>query len=68
MSETATRGFGDAASNKTPSGTVNGKPLIELVPVNLTVNDQVCTITVEPREPELATCTSSEREPGELHE
>jgi hypothetical protein len=49
MSEVAKRGFGDGASNKTPRGNAIGKPRIELVSVNLTVNGRVCPTTVEPR-------------------
>jgi hypothetical protein len=49
MSETRKRAFRNAVSDKTASGTTIGKPRIELVPVNLTVNGQARTITVEPR-------------------
>jgi xanthine dehydrogenase YagT iron-sulfur-binding subunit len=49
MSEAGKRGFGDGASNKTPSANAIGKPRIELVSVNLTVNGRACPITVEPR-------------------
>jgi len=47
MSEAGKRGFGDAASNKTPSR--NAKRHIELVSVNLTVNGRLFPTTVEPR-------------------
>lgn len=49
MSNTPKPGFGDAATDKTPSGTATGKSYIEPVPVNLTVNGLARTITVEPR-------------------
>jgi xanthine dehydrogenase YagT iron-sulfur-binding subunit len=49
MSKTPKPEFGDAGSDKLPSGTTSGKSRIELVPVNLTVNGQARTITVEPR-------------------
>ena len=38
-----------AANNKTPSGDRRGRPSVELVSVNLTVNGQPRTITIEPR-------------------
>jgi xanthine dehydrogenase YagT iron-sulfur-binding subunit len=47
MSETRKRAF-DVASNKTSHG-VEGKLQIELAAVNLIVNDQPRTVTVEPR-------------------
>jgi xanthine dehydrogenase YagT iron-sulfur-binding subunit len=49
MSETWKSGFGDCASNPARGGSANGKPRIELVPINLTLNDQSSTIMVEPR-------------------
>jgi xanthine dehydrogenase YagT iron-sulfur-binding subunit len=49
MSSTPKPGSGDAAIDKTPSGTATGKSSIEPVPVNLTVNGLAWTITVEPR-------------------
>jgi len=49
MSTTPKPGSGDAATDKTPSGTATGKSRIEPVRVNLTVNDLARTITVEPR-------------------
>src|SRR5579863_9665935 len=49
MSETRKSGIGDSASDPARGGRANGKPRIELLPVNLTVNDQSCTIMVEPR-------------------
>ncbi len=49
MSRTPRPGSGDAATDKTPSGTATGKSGIEPVPVNLTVNGLARTITVEPR-------------------
>src|SRR2546430_5519522 len=49
MSRTPKPGSGDAATDKTPSGTATGKSRIEPVPVNLTVNGLARTITVEPR-------------------
>ena len=50
MSEAGTGGSGDGStSNKTPSGNAIGKPRIELVSLNLTVNGRVCPIAVEPR-------------------
>lgn len=49
MSNTPKPGFGDAATDKTPSGTPTGKSYVEPVPVNLTVNGLARTITVEPR-------------------
>jgi xanthine dehydrogenase YagT iron-sulfur-binding subunit len=49
MSRTPKPGSGDAATDKTPSGTGTGKSRIEPVPVNLTVNGLARTITVEPR-------------------
>src|SRR6267143_3670711 len=49
MSRTPKPGSGDAATDKTRSGTANGKSRIEPVPVNLTVNGLARTITVEPR-------------------
>jgi xanthine dehydrogenase YagT iron-sulfur-binding subunit len=49
MSRTPKPGSGDAATDKTPSGTATGKSPIEPVPVNLTVNGLARTITVEPR-------------------
>src|SRR4030088_3181957 len=49
MSRTPKPGSGDAATDKTPSGTATGKSRIEPVPVNLTVNGLAGTITVEPR-------------------
>src|SRR3981081_4737263 len=50
MSRMPKPGSGDAATaDKTPSGTATGKPPIEPVPVNLTVNGLARTITVEPR-------------------
>ena len=48
MSETS-RHFGGALSDKAPGGTAVSEPCTELVPVNLTVNGQTRTITVEPR-------------------
>jgi xanthine dehydrogenase YagT iron-sulfur-binding subunit len=48
MSNTPKTGFGDATTDKTPSGTAAGKSYIEPVPVNLTVNGLARTITVEP--------------------
>jgi xanthine dehydrogenase YagT iron-sulfur-binding subunit len=48
MSKTPKPGFGDAASDNTPRG-AEGKPHTELVAVNLIVNEQRRTITVEPR-------------------
>jgi xanthine dehydrogenase YagT iron-sulfur-binding subunit len=49
MSRTPKPGSGDAATDKTSSGTATGKSRIEPVPVNLTVNGRARTITVEPR-------------------
>jgi xanthine dehydrogenase YagT iron-sulfur-binding subunit len=49
MSKKPKLGSGDAATGKTPSGTTSGRPGIELVPVNLTVNGLARAITVEPR-------------------
>src|SRR5712675_1733465 len=49
MSRTPKPGSGDAATDKTSSGTATGKSRIEPVPVNLTVNGLARTITVEPR-------------------
>jgi xanthine dehydrogenase YagT iron-sulfur-binding subunit len=49
MSRTPKPRSGDAATDKTPSGTTTGKTPIESVPVNLTVNGRVRTITLEPR-------------------
>src|SRR5712671_1239305 len=49
MSRTPKPRSGDAATDKTPSGTATGKTPIESVPVNLTVNGLARTITVEPR-------------------
>jgi xanthine dehydrogenase YagT iron-sulfur-binding subunit len=49
MSRTPKPGSGDAATDKTPSGTATGKSRIEPVPVNLTINGLARTITVEPR-------------------
>src|SRR6266403_1421742 len=49
MSRTPKPRSGDAATEKTPSGTATGKSSIEPVPVNLTVNGLARTITVEPR-------------------
>jgi xanthine dehydrogenase YagT iron-sulfur-binding subunit len=49
MSRTAKPEFGDAATDKTPSGIATGKSRIEPVPVNLTVNGLARTIKVEPR-------------------
>jgi xanthine dehydrogenase YagT iron-sulfur-binding subunit len=49
MSRTPKPGSGDAATDKTPSGTGTGKSRIEPVSVNLTVNGLARTITVEPR-------------------
>ena len=49
MSRTPKPRSGDAATDKTPSGTVTGRTPIESVPVNLTVNGLVRTITLEPR-------------------
>jgi xanthine dehydrogenase YagT iron-sulfur-binding subunit len=49
MSKAPKRGSGNAASDKTPGGTVVDKPRIERLPVNMTVNGQMHTITVEPR-------------------
>jgi xanthine dehydrogenase YagT iron-sulfur-binding subunit len=49
MSRAPKPGSGDAATDKTPSGTATGKSRIEPVPVNLTVNGLACTTTVEPR-------------------
>src|SRR5258705_1977605 len=49
MSRTPKPGSGDAATDKTPSGTATGKSRIEPVPVNLTVNGLARTITVEAR-------------------
>ena len=49
MSTTPKPGSGDAATDKTPSGSATGKSGIEPVPVNLTVNGLARTITVEPR-------------------
>jgi len=49
MSRTPKPGSGDAATDKTPSGTAAGKSRIEPVVLNLTVNGLARTITVEPR-------------------
>src|SRR6266576_3118765 len=49
MSRTPKPRSGDAATDKTSSGTATGKSRIEPLPVNLTVNDQTHSITVEPR-------------------
>src|SRR5258706_10198664 len=49
MSRTPKPGSGDAATDKTPSGTATGKSPIEPMPVNLTVNGLARRITVEPR-------------------
>src|SRR5437879_269285 len=49
MSRTPKPGSGDAAIDKTPSGTATGKSRIEPVSVNLTVNGLARTIAVEPR-------------------
>jgi xanthine dehydrogenase YagT iron-sulfur-binding subunit len=49
MTRTPTFGPGDAATDKTPSGTATGKSSIEPAQVNLTVNGLAHTITVEPR-------------------
>jgi xanthine dehydrogenase YagT iron-sulfur-binding subunit len=49
MSRTPKPESGDAAIDKTPSGTATGKSRIEPVPLNLTVNGLARTITVEPR-------------------
>src|SRR5712672_3817704 len=49
MSRTTKPGSGDAAADKTPSGTATDKSRIEPVPVKLTVNGLARTITVEPR-------------------
>ncbi len=47
MSETPK--FGGAANDKTPSGSSSAKSRVELVSVNLTVNSQPRTMTIEPR-------------------
>ena len=49
MRKTPKPASGNAAAGKTPNGTTSGKSDIEPVPVNLTVNGLVRTITVEPR-------------------
>jgi xanthine dehydrogenase YagT iron-sulfur-binding subunit len=49
MSRTAEPGFADAATDQTLSDIATGKPRIEPVPVNLTVNGLARTMTVEPR-------------------
>jgi xanthine dehydrogenase YagT iron-sulfur-binding subunit len=49
MSRTPKPRSGDAATDKAPGDAAAGKPRIEPVPVNLTVNDLARTITVEPR-------------------
>jgi xanthine dehydrogenase YagT iron-sulfur-binding subunit len=49
MSRTAKPEFGDAATDKAPSGIATGKSRIEPVPMNLTVNGLARTIKVEPR-------------------
>ena len=49
MSGTAKHRVGDAMSDKAPGGTAIGKPPTGLLPVNLTVNGQTRTITIEPR-------------------
>src|SRR5258705_8538469 len=49
MSRTPKPRSGDAATEKTPSGTATDKSRIEPVAVNLTVNGLARTITVEPR-------------------
>jgi xanthine dehydrogenase YagT iron-sulfur-binding subunit len=49
MTRTPNPESGDAATDKTPSGTATGKSPIEPMPVNLTVNGLARTITVEPR-------------------
>ena len=38
-----------AANAKTPSGSSSAKSLVDTVSVNLTVNGQPCTMTIEPR-------------------
>ena len=47
MSETPK--FGGAANDKTPSGSSSAKPRVEIVTVNLTVNSEPRTMTIEPR-------------------
>ena len=47
MSETPK--FGGAADDKTPSGSSGAKSRVEVVTVNLTVNAQRRTISIEPR-------------------
>ena len=47
MSETPK--FGSAANDKTPSGSSSAKSRVELVSVNMTVNSQRRTMTIEPR-------------------
>ena len=47
MSETPK--FGGATNDKTPSGSGSAKSRLELVSVNLTVNSQPHTVTIEPR-------------------
>ena len=49
MSERGKRGSSEATSNKTRGGNTIGKPHIELVSVDLTVNGRPCAIRVEPR-------------------
>ena len=48
MSETP-NGFGETADDPTPSGSSSAKPPLELVAVNLIVNGQRRTMTIEPR-------------------
>jgi xanthine dehydrogenase YagT iron-sulfur-binding subunit len=49
MSETVKHGLGETASDPTTGSTARGEPRLELIAVNLVVNSQPRTITVEPR-------------------
>ena len=46
---TETPKFGGAVNDKTPSGSSSAKSRVEVVTVNLTVNGQPRTMTIEPR-------------------
>ena len=46
---TETPKFGGAVNDKTPSGSSSAKSRVEVVTVDLTVNGQPRTMTIEPR-------------------
>jgi hypothetical protein len=53
--------LGDATRDKSPSDPTGGKARTEFVPVNLRVNGQARTITVEPRTTRSTGCTAIEK-------